>query len=481
LVILSQNPLTIDPDEIINIQVLLTMVGGKAEYCTPGFEYLCPDATETVEETQPMVPADIIFFNGQVLTMETDMPQAEALAIKGKDILAVGTNEEILNFRDPDTQVIDLEGRTLMPGFVDAHTHILEDPIQGLNFQSFEEAQQFEFELGITAIGWPGPNPDMMRDFYDNWFQGGGDLRLRVNLYMKINTKCYGLFEESWYLDYPIILDPYETLRIPGIKIYLDPFGGRCPDFGGRNYLLFTEEELTAIITDVQERGYQVAIHVAGEEGIDVALNAIEAALDGQPNTYHHRIEHSTFVKPESVPRYSEVGVVAVCPGYEAFESLGCDFCDKFFAIFPDKPDPDWFRPLRPLLDANPGLCLAWHADWDCYRPVMQHLWGFVTRKRLAEDGVTICEPCEFMTDDALSVEEALRVMTINGARAMRMEEKTGSLKPGKFADLVVLSDNPLTVADLDDILNIQILLTMVGGHVEYCAPGQEALCPLTP
>ena len=71
-------------------------------------------------------------------------------------------------------------------------------------------------------------------------------------------------------------------------------------------------------------------------------------------------------------------------------------------------------------------------------------------------------------------------MMTIEAAYALFMEDYIGSLKPGKFADLIVLSENPLTI-DPDDIINIEVLLTMVGGNVEYCAPGHEALCPATP
>jgi len=75
------------------------------------------------------------------------------------------------------------------------------------------------------------------------------------------------------------------------------------------------------------------------------------------------------------------------------------------------------------------------------------------------------------------SVEEALRIMTIDAAYALFMEDRVGSLKPGKYADLVILSDNPLTI-DPDSIIDIEVLLTMVGGQIEYCTPEYAALCP---
>ena len=71
-------------------------------------------------------------------------------------------------------------------------------------------------------------------------------------------------------------------------------------------------------------------------------------------------------------------------------------------------------------------------------------------------------------------MEEALQWMTINGAYALLMDDEIASLKAGKFADLVVLSDNPLTI-DPGRIIELEVLMTMVGGRVEYC--GQEDLC----
>ncbi len=83
----------------------------------------------------------------------------------------------------------------------------------------------------------------------------------------------------------------------------------------------------------------------------------------------------------------------------------------------------------------------------------------------------------DWLAAKAITVEEALRIMTINGAYALFMEEKIGSLKPGKYADLVILSENPLTIPP-DSLIDLQVLLTMVGGNVEYCSPGYEDLCP---
>ena len=102
-------------------------------------------------------PADVIFFNGRVLTMERARPRAQALAIRGDTIVGVGSNERIRSFRGPDTIAVNLRGRTLLPGFVDAHAHSL-----GLAppFDDLDNRQQHVLEGGVTSIGdaavWPG-------------------------------------------------------------------------------------------------------------------------------------------------------------------------------------------------------------------------------------------------------------------------------------------------------------------------------------
>src|SRR5918999_3910200 len=69
------------------------------------------------------MPADLVFLNGTVITVDDEQPTAEAVAVVGNRIARVGNNDEIRNEVGPATRVIDLEGRTLLPGFNDNHTH----------------------------------------------------------------------------------------------------------------------------------------------------------------------------------------------------------------------------------------------------------------------------------------------------------------------------------------------------------------------
>ena len=80
------------------------------------------------------------------------------------------------------------------------------------------------------------------------------------------------------------------------------------------------------------------------------------------------------------------------------------------------------------------------------------------------------------MKNFVISVEKALEMMTIEPAYAVSMENYIGSLKPGKYADLIILSDSPLAV-NPDALKNLQVQMTMVNGKAEYCAAGYESLC----
>src|ERR671933_806817 len=85
--------------------------------------------------------ADYIFINGEVVTVNPGDDVEEAVAVRDNEICAVGTTEEILHFRGPETRVIDLEGNSLLPGFVDSHLHML---LYGTN------------QLGVDCKNGPG-------------------------------------------------------------------------------------------------------------------------------------------------------------------------------------------------------------------------------------------------------------------------------------------------------------------------------------
>jgi predicted amidohydrolase YtcJ len=258
--------------------------------------------------------------------------------------------------------------------------------------------------------------------------------------------------------------------RIGGVKIFSD--GATCgkpaisveypPERGGGyGDLWLSETELSRVIAEAHNAGYQVAIHAWGDRAAATVLGAYASVLNGQPNTLRHRIEHNTLVQPQSRPHYGQIGLI---PSFMGF-SPTCRILrgEGWPAIYGPERE-SWIYNYRAILDENPGLHATWHGDDPFLGPVspIVELYDLVTRKEIADDGA-ICEPPDWLAATAPTVEEALPLMTIDGAYALFREEDMGSLKPGKLDDLIILSDDPLAV-DPDDLKDTEVLMTMIGG-----------------
>ncbi|MDK2980007.1 MAG: hypothetical protein PWQ55_354 [Chloroflexota bacterium] len=420
----------------------------------------------------------IIYYNGPVLTMADD-PFGTAIEIRGKKIVAIGEDEEILTDASPYSAHINLQGKTLMPGFVDAHAH----SFQILWREDFEAGQEFLLSHGITSTAEMFVDQALLEDFQA--FDQSGQLRMRVSLYLLRNDNC-GVDRSEWYWpDYPPSMVDGSLLEIPGVKIFTD--GGSCDKKPARSFpydddddfgdLYLDADTLAGWIQEAESHGYQVAIHGLGDVAIDTNLDALEMVLDGGPNTFHHRMEHNTLIRDDMFTRFGEIDPVAVIFGYY----LTCFFSeenDEYRYRVPEEySQMEW--AYRKLIDANPDVHFAWHSDSPGISPnpePMKNIFGFVTRRELKVDG-TFCEPPDWGADDLLTIDEALEFMTIGSAYAIRRDHELGSLEAGKLADVIILSDNPTKVDD-ESILDIQVLMTMVGGKVEYCMPGNSQYCP---
>ncbi len=244
----------------------------------------------------------------------------------------------------------------------------------------------------------------------------------------------------------------------------------------GNGDLYMTQDEMNRVVAQIHADGYQVAVHALGDRAIEQVMNAIEAALEGQPNTLRHRIEHNAVVRPDMIDRYNKIGILPVMFG--GYATCGrTDPHSHFKYVVPDAlGTEEW--PYRSILETNPGVHAAWHADYPVFKQMdpIQNLYGFVTRNEVADDG-SVCPAPDFLKNGAIRADEALRIMTMGSAYALFRENEIGSLEAGKLADMVILSDNPLQVAP-QAIKDVRALVTIIGGKVEYCADGSEALCP---
>jgi predicted amidohydrolase YtcJ len=446
-------------------------VGSPTE---PGSSTNTPAPTVSTGPTHPTdQTADVIFHGGTVLTMDEELSVAQALAVKNDRIVAVGSDEEVLRWQGKGTVSIALDGQTLMPGFVDAHTHLLNDAGQfGMDLDS---VQQLALENGITTLGGMYTTQEFLDQMRD--YNAEDRLRIRTSLYLVHNTNC-GDPVGDWWKEVPPTREAGEMLRVGGVKMFAD--GGSCKrpalsyetsPGSGLGDLFLTGDQIAAAVSEAQAMGHQVAVHALGDRAIEAALDGIESALGGSPNTYRHRIEHNAILRPDLLPRYGELDIVATI--FATFPS-----CVDFANPSPP-PYNEWEWAWDTLLEANPGLHVAWHGDDPYIRPIspILELYGFLTRNFADDDRTTLCEGKDWIRDNTLTVEQALPMMTRESAYALFRDGEVGSLAPGKFADLIILSANPMT-EDPETLLDTYILITMVGGKVEFCAPGAESLCP---
>jgi len=409
---------------------------------------------------------DVIFHNGALLTMEGNSWNAQAIAIRGDLILAVGSDTEILALQGPQTEVVDLGGRTLLPGFVDSHAHWIGDADVG-GFQRKTDAIQYAIQQGWTSINELFVSQGDLDDLLA--LDGAGQLRLRVNAYLPINyqDQWFG----HWYQQYEPLSYLSPRVRLAGIKIFVDH------DYCRR--VNFTQGELDAAVMQAHQAGWQVAIHATGEIGLQMVLDAFENALQGETNGRHrHRIEHVLFLRDDQLQRMRDLGIIASIQLRFPNDFPQIEF-DNLYTCY-GTGRVDLVYRYRDLLTA--GVPTAGGSDWPWYAAPELEGAPCASPLRLLFDAATrvgtgVPSPEPWMLRQTITVEQALPLLTINGAWATFEENLKGSLAPGKWADLVILSENPLAVP-VEGVPNIQVLMTMIDGRVEYCAPGNESLCP---
>jgi predicted amidohydrolase YtcJ len=430
----------------------------------------------------PQLKADTIYHNGIVLTMVAGQLPAQALAIKGDKIIAVGSNASVLALTSAATKVVDLAGRTLLPGFNDSHCHRIGDRAAA-GFATAQEAIAATLSQGWTSISELFVNQQRLDELHS--LDGTGQLRLRVNAYLPVNYLAdkYGMWFNGSYQPRQE-LGP--RLRVAGAKIFADrgdprknylsqPHSDNLTYFGD---VYWTQAELSAIVQQLHNAGWQIATHTCGDAAHDMVLNAYEAALGNVSNTIHrHRIEHCMILRDDQVLRMLLHKIIASIQvnwfqsdwTQEVDETLGPGrvnwagrWKDVLAAGIPAIGGTDAPWAVRDELNGTPG-------------PALKALYQAVSR--IGEGGTA---PTAWMLAQRLTIEQSLGLITRDAAYGTFDEGIKGTLVPGKLADLVVLSANPLTVlpGDPEQLLQINVLLTMIGGKAEYTRPGSEDLDP---
>lgn len=532
--------------------------------------------------------ADTILYDGRIVTVDRNFSYAQALAIAGDKILAVGNNKAMRRFTGPHTRRIDLHGLTVIPGLQDDHLHSAGGG-PGVDLSKVRTMQQLLDAIGervrqakpgeivITNSDWhedqlkeqrlplrddldkvaphtpvvvvrggheyvlnsaaltkwnitrrtPVPSGGAISRYSDGRLNGElvdsakqlvhlpppppqdleTRIRARVAEYHKLNAaglvgvrhpgapiEDYRMLQEmerrglltmrvsflvglfgsrtvenvhdtilSWHVK-PMEGDDW--LRIWGVKMlvdggfeggwmkqpYAEPYGKHGAYFGLN---VVKQAVYTPMVEEANRQGFRVATHAVGDAAIDEVLNAYEAA-NREKSIVGHRwsIEHAFLPDPGDYDRINRLGLVVSAQDhlYLAGPSL-----KRYWGV----QRADFVTPLRTYMEHHVRLAAGTDSPVVPYEPLLV-IYHFVTRETISGGA--------FGAGERISREQALRLSTIDNAYLNFAEDREGSLEPGKYADLVILSGDIMT-CPADEIPRLTVLLTMVGGKIVYRHP----------
>jgi predicted amidohydrolase YtcJ len=525
------------------------------------------------------VGVDTVIKNAHVLTMESKPESApgpcpQALAIDGGRVRAVGSNEHIGTFADANTRVLDLSGKTVLPGFIDCHVHFTQtglgslgpqvygmtsrDSVLGIVADAVGKAasdepllvhgcsfHDLDFQLSLRDLDRLAPDnplvvadlgahacafnsrawdllgvpPDMAGIDLDTQgrpnglLKGAANTQARYNYYSRVvddATRVAALKRASqmalavgittvhaldggspggrgWLpqRDVEVLIREQDTLPIRTVVYFqstqvevarnlglpriggcvwvdgtwfehtaglLEPYSDQPCNCG---YLYFDQSELDGFVWDAHRAGLQVSMHAIGDAAIGQLLLALERALEKEPRPDHrHRIEHLSLPTESQIERMARLGVIAsMQPNFALHPRLDASGHRTGEGLESLLGTARFERrhPYRRLLDA--GILVAAGSDSD--PAPMGPLIGV---QLLATHPEAVRH---------LSAFEALKLYTVNAARAAFEEQDKGTIAAGKLADLVVLAADPLT-SPAGALWDIPVELALVGGQIAH-------------
>jgi predicted amidohydrolase YtcJ len=306
-------------------------------------------------------------------------------------------------------------------------------------------ASKKAIEAGLTGVHWLVSTPMEIRVLQR--LRRHGKLPLRVYLIVPIDFLCclvdVGL--TTGFGD--------ASLRLGGVKILTDgSLGARTAALSEpyddepstKGMLVWNRRNLYRTILKAQKNDIQTCIHAIGDRAISTVLSAFEKALKDS-NKMRHRVEHASVLNKQLLKRLKKLGlVVAVQPSF-----VGSDFWIRNRL---GRTRARWTYPYKTLMESR----ILVTGGSDCPVETISPLLGIyqaVARKSLPQERI--------------SVEDALRIYTVNAAYASFEENVKGSIEVGKLADFTVLSQSPLSIKP-DKIRDIRVEMTIVGGTIVY-------------
>ena len=253
-----------------------------------------------------------------------------------------------------------------------------------------------------------------------------------------------------------------DWLRVSAVKLYIDdviephtaallePYADRP---GTRGQLDYPPDEFKQVVARLDRMKFQVFIHSIGDRGIRTALDAIEyAEKQNGPRDRRDELIHIECLSKEDIPRFAQLGVIACMQPRHCAPDITGQWAK---AVGPARWKYAW--AFRSLHDA--GATLAFASDWNVAE--MEPLLGIYTA--MTRKGLDGKPDGGWVPEQTIDLETAIRGYTINGAYANFLEQNRGSIVSGKYADLVMVSDDLFKVP-IEKIKNVKVVWTMVGG-----------------
>jgi predicted amidohydrolase YtcJ len=542
-------------------------------------------------------PADLALVHGRIHTEDARRSVAQAIAIRGNTIVAVGTDESVAASIGPETRIVDLHGRVVLPGIIDAHTHpadgardlgkcnlgdvmltaaVLKEKVaeclkksrgeswleviqvnpSGLtlslkdldsmlatrpmilsgsdghsawaNSRALEAAhitastedpaggrierdaagnptgtlrddamdivfdalpqQNLEHQVaqlshvlasmratGITSVQDASVNEALMQMYKTLYDRHRLDMRVRGCFHLRdLRQPAQSLIDNAIAFRTRWAIDP-DFLRADAVKIFadgvieypsqtaalLEPYldgHGHATDNRGPSY--FTQENLDAIVSGADAAGLTVHVHAIGDRAVRAALDAF--AYSRRKNGAADRrdqIAHLELVDPADFPRFKELGVIA------NLQLLWAERDPYIVSATLPYIGPERSRhlyPARSLRDA--GAVIAGGSDWN-----VSSFDAFVAMEHAVTRAEARGRP-PLLPEQSITLQDAVDAYTINAAYALKQERTTGSLEPGKRADLIVI-DRDIFSIDPAELHATRVLSTYLDGREVYRRP----------
>lgn len=331
-------------------------------------------------------------------------------------------------------------------------SRLIPDPTDEQMKAAIRACMQHELSLGITSATDPAPTPSQVAVYHQ--MEADGELTVRINLMPIVRDG-----DQRFPLPEKYVSD---TLRIDTVKFFAD--GGMTSataaislpykETGEHGVMIYETEDLADAMWEAHSNGYRIGTHANGDVALEQVISVYELLNERDPRPdLRHRIEHLALPTPEQLERCRKLGVMA------ATQTVFVSAMGATFRRY--MPDVYYARAygVRSMLDA--GLTVALSTDAPVV-PDDNPLLGIKTAiDRLDHAGNPLGE------NQAVTPYEALYAYTMAGAILSGDQDNRGSITPGKWADLVVLSGDPLTTAPAH-LLNLKGEETYVKGELVW-------------